>query len=139
MKYTLGFIGCGNMGGALVQAAAKTIGGTNIAICDHHEEKTATLQKAYGVTVTSAREIAQNSRFVILGVKPQKMQEAVAEVADVLQARDDVIIVTMAASLSIAAMRSFCGYNVPVIRIMPNTPGIPAAKPIMWWICLRKS
>ena len=39
MKYILGFIGCGNMGGALVKAAAKSVGGEKIAVCDYDNKK----------------------------------------------------------------------------------------------------
>ena len=53
MKYVLGFIGCGNMGGALVRAAAKSVDGQKIAVCDFDEKKTATLSKENGVCVLS--------------------------------------------------------------------------------------
>ena len=39
MQYQLGFIGCGNMGGALVQACAKKVDGKKIALCDFMPEK----------------------------------------------------------------------------------------------------
>jgi len=122
MKYTLGFIGCGNMGGALVQAAAKTLDGKTIAVCDYDKNKTSALEKACGVVTATATEIAQNARFVVLGVKPQVMQSAIVAFAAELRARKDVVIITMAAGLSIAAIRGFVGADLPMIRIMPNTP-----------------
>ncbi len=122
MKYTLGFIGCGNMGGALVRTACEEVVCNKIAVCDNDRQKTDVLEKNYGVTVTNIKEIAEHSRFVVLGVKPQMMQEMLASIAETLQARNDVVIVTMAAGLSIAAIRSFIGAKPPVIRIMPNTP-----------------
>ena len=45
MQYVLGFIGCGNMGGALVKAAAKRIGGDKIAVCDYDYKKAQALEK----------------------------------------------------------------------------------------------
>ena len=39
-KFTFGFLGCGNMGGALARAAAQALPGDRIAICDRHPEKT---------------------------------------------------------------------------------------------------
>ncbi|MBQ9728128.1 MAG: pyrroline-5-carboxylate reductase [Clostridia bacterium] len=122
MKYKLGFIGCGNMGGALVKAAAKTVQAETIAVCDHNENKTTALQSELGVCPVSIRELAQESKFIVLGVKPQRMQETLSEIADVVQERTNVTLVTMAAGLSIAAIRSFVGADAPVIRIMPNTP-----------------
>ena len=122
MKYTLGFIGCGNMGGALVQAAAKTLSGAQIAVCDFDKTKTDAMHKNYGVTVTDGNDIAKNAQFVVLAVKPQVMQSAIAGFAADLKARKDVTVITMAAGLSIASILSFIGADLPVIRIMPNTP-----------------
>ena len=122
MKYTLGFIGCGNMGGALVQAAAKRIDGNLIAVCDHHAKNVQRLQAQFGVVSASAQEIAEGSQFVILGVKPQAIKSTVAEISSILRARTSATLVTMAAGVSIAALQKYVGDSVPVIRIMPNTP-----------------
>lgn len=122
MQYELGFIGCGNMGGALVTAAAKKVDGKRIAVCDFDTAKTDKFHAELGVTVTNAQDIAQNAKFVVLAVKPQVMQSAIADFADVLKTRTDVVVVTMAAGLSIAAIRSFIGADLPTVRIMPNTP-----------------
>lgn len=122
MKYTLGFIGCGNMGGALVQAAAKTVDGGKIAVCDFDKAKVENFEKTLGAVGTTARDIAENAAFIVLAVKPQAMESAIADFADVLRARKDVVVVTIAAGLSIGAIRKFIGADLPVIRIMPNTP-----------------
>ena len=37
--YTIGFIGCGNMGGARAKAGAKSDEKNTIAVCDFVEEK----------------------------------------------------------------------------------------------------
>ena len=122
MKYTLGFIGCGNMGGALVQAAAKSVDGSKIAVCDFDKAKVEKFEKTLGAVGTTARDIAENAKFIVLAVKPQVMESAIADFADILRERKDVIVVTIAAGLSIGAIRSFIGTALPVIRIMPNTP-----------------
>ena len=127
MKYTLGFIGCGNMGGALVTAAAKSVQADKIAVCDHNAHKVSAQESALGVVVADGKEIAKHSRFVVLGVKPQAMQSAIAEIAEELCAREDVVMVTMAAGLSIQAIRGYIGKALPVIRIMPNTPVLVGA------------
>lgn len=122
MKYTLGFIGCGNMGGALVRAAAKSVNATKIAVCDHNQEKTARLSKETGVIESTAKEIAKYAKFIVLGVKPQVMETAISEIKEILQNRADAVLVTMAAGLSIGAIRAYAGTPFPTIRIMPNTP-----------------
>ncbi len=124
MKYVLGFIGCGNMGGALVRAAANAIGGDKIAVCDYDSKKAETLAKELGVTAVTANELAKDSKFVVLGVKPQNMEETLAPLQSILSARQDVVLITMAAGLSIAAIQTYAGAKLPTIRIMPNTPAM---------------
>ncbi len=121
MQYQLGFIGCGNMGGALAQAAAKTLVPNTIAVCDFCEEKVAAMS-ALGMTPSTAEEIAAQAKFVVMAVKPQFMQDAITPIANILRNREDITVITMAAGLSIQAIRSFIGKDLPVIRIMPNTP-----------------
>ncbi len=124
MKYTLGFIGCGNMGGALVRAASKAIGGENIAVCDYDNKKAEKFANELGVTALTAIELAKQSKFVVLGVKPQNMQETLVPLQDVLNKNESVVLITMAAGLSIAAIQAYAGKAIPTVRIMPNTPAM---------------
>ena len=122
MKYTFGFIGCGNMGGALITALTKKVAGQTIAVCDHTPAKAEKYAALYGAKVTTAEDIAQNADFVVMGVKPQVMQNALGEISPLLCARERVTVVSMAAGLSMSAIRGFIGKDLPIIRIMPNTP-----------------
>lgn len=123
MQYEIGFIGCGNMGGALVKAVAKTVPANKIAVCDYSKEKAETLAKTLGVSALSAEELAKNSKMVVLGVKPQNMQETVGEIAESLRENENAVVITMAAGVPISKICAFAGNeNLPVIRIMPNTP-----------------
>ena len=78
MKYTLGFIGCGNMGGALVTAAAKAVQAKHIAVCDYDKAKVEKFENELSVVGVTASELAKNAKFVVLGVKPQVMSAASA-------------------------------------------------------------
>ena len=124
MKYLLGFIGCGNMGGALVKAAAKAVPADKIAVCDYCATKAEALANDCGACVSTADEIASACKFVVLGVKPQNMEETLAPIAKILQDNNGVTLITMAAGVSAAAIRRFVGADLPVIRIMPNTPAL---------------
>lgn len=132
MKYQLGFIGCGNMGGSLVKAVAKAVDGKQIGVCDYCAEKAQALAYTCGVQATTANEIAKESKFVVLGVKPQNMQETLAPLQTALAENKEVVLITMAAGLSISAIQSFAGGNYPVIRIMPNTPACLGAGMILY-------
>ena len=121
--YTAGFIGCGNMGGALASAATKAIGGKNVFLSDFLEEKAISLSRETGANKSSNEDIAKNCKYIFLGVKPQVIFGTISEIAPVLKSRNDrFIVVSMAAGISIGAIKEAFGFEVPVIRIMPNTP-----------------
>ena len=123
MSYTFGFIGCGNMGGALAAAAAKTLPAGEIILADQSAARAKALAAKLGAASGTNETAAQNSRYLFLGVKPQMMAEMLAGIAPVLRARGDrFVLVSMAAGLPIARIQEMAGYAYPVIRIMPNTP-----------------
>ena len=121
MKFKAGFIGCGNMGGALARAAASSIGGEQIAVCDSDKAKSSLLCKECGATELLFEEIIDTCEFVFLGVKPQAMSNVLTPYTK--QINDSTaIIVTMAAALTIDYFEKQLGITRPIIRIMPNTP-----------------
>ena len=120
MQYKAGFIGCGNMGGALARAAANAACGI-IAVCDNDSAKTALICKECGTVSVDTQKIIQSSEFVFLGLKPQIMYDAVSPWVDIINS-SNTIIVTMAAGLSISFFKDTLKISRPIIRIMPNTP-----------------
>lgn len=118
----LGFIGCGNMGGALAAAGAKA-NCMELLLADKAEEKAAALAAKTGGKVCSNAEAAENADLIFLGVKPQMLAETLGEIKDVLKARKSrFVLVTMAAGTSMEKICELAGGEYPVIRIMPNTP-----------------
>ena len=63
----IGFIGCGNMGGALLRAVLCTIPAEAVLVADADEKKTEVF-KEYGVTVSTASAIAEDADYIVLGV-----------------------------------------------------------------------
>ncbi|MGN1048072.1 MAG: pyrroline-5-carboxylate reductase [Eubacteriales bacterium] len=121
MKYKAGFIGCGNMGGALLGAAVRSIGAENCCVCEKHPEKIEKFLSA-GASSLDDKGVAANSKFVFLAVKPQAMEKVVSGIVGELSANKDAVIVTMAAGMEISTLEGFLGGEFPIIRIMPNTP-----------------
>lgn len=119
----LGFIGTGNMGGALAQAAAKTVPGDAILLYDFLKEKAEALAANIGCRTAEHDTLAANARYIILGVKPQVLPAALKTLAPLLQTRNDrYICVSMAAGTEIAKIEALLCFRCPVIRIMPNMP-----------------
>lgn len=116
MKY--GFIGCGNMGGALCRAVAKTT--KDIAVSDFETQKAQNFAKELGITACDNNTIAQNCERIFLGVKPQVMAEMLGGIKNILGEKKPVLI-SMAAGLTTEKIKEFAG-DLPIIRIMPNTP-----------------
>ncbi len=117
MKY--GFIGCGNMGSALARAVAKNT--NDILLCDSDAQKADALAAQLSVKSGSITEVAENCERIFLGVKPQMMADMLGSISDILCDRKPVLI-TMAAGLKTDKISKMVGEDIPVIRIMPNTP-----------------
>ena len=124
MKHPVfGFIGTGNMGGALARAARRRLEGEQILLANRTEAKTAALAKELGASISNNQTIAGNADYVFLGVKPQMMKDLLKELGpELLARRDRFVLVTMAAGLTIGDIQTMAGGEVPVLRIMPNTP-----------------
>ena len=116
MKY--GFIGCGNMGGAIARALSKET--TDIAVADR-SGKAKALAAELGITYSDNAAIATTCDRIFLAVKPHMMADCLAPLSAVLADRKPLLI-TMAAGLEISQIEGFVGCKLPVIRIMPNTP-----------------
>ena len=121
--YTLGFIGTGNMGGAMARAASKKLCGEQILLANRTAEKARALAKDLGCAAADNATVCRESQYIVLGVKPQMMPGLLNELAPILRSREDrFVLVTMAAGLTVARIRELAGGEYPVIRIMPNTP-----------------
>ncbi len=119
---TIGFIGAGNMGGAIAVAVAKAVGGQNLRIADLDTEKAALLAASIGATAADSTAVVAQSDYIFLGVKPQVMETALTALRPGLAARTDKpVLISMAAGLTIDCIKAWSG-GLPVIRIMPNTP-----------------
>ena len=122
-KFTFGFIGCGNMGGALARASAKALTADHLAVCDTDPAKTAAFVKASLATAVELVEIAKESQYLFLAVKPQGLDKVMEQIAPILKARNDsYVLVSMAAGVSISRLEELAPQGCPIIRIMPNTP-----------------
>ena len=118
-----GFIGVGNMGGALAQAARRRLDGDRIVLSSHNPGKAGYLARKLEARTADNAAVAGEADYLFLGVKPLMMETVLAEIAPVLAGREGRFVrVSMAAGLSIADIRRMAGGEYPVIRIMPNMP-----------------
>ena len=120
---TIGFIGCGNMGGALAKAALKSVGAENIFVYDIDTKKSKAFADETDVNVADAEYIVLNCDYIFLGVKPQMLKSLFEKISPVLEERTtDFTLVSMAAGVSISSIQQMAQVDCPIIRIMPNMP-----------------
>ena len=115
---TYGFIGCGNMGGAIAKALSQAT--RDIYVCDR-SGKAAAFAEELGIHYSDPQDIAANCDRIFLAVKPHLMKGVLLPLREIL-AEKKPLLITMAAGLEIAQIEAFAGCELPVIRIMPNTP-----------------
>lgn len=122
---TYGFIGTGNMGGAVAKAAAKAVGGGNLFLANRTPAKAEALAAELGGQACDNGTAARQD-YIFLGVKPQMMAGMLEGIRPVLRERmekgETFTLVTMAASLTIEKIREMAGVEAPTVRIMPNLP-----------------
>lgn len=116
MKY--GFIGCGNMGGAVARALSKAT--TDILVTDR-SGKAKALAQELAVSYGDNETVAWECERIFLCVKPQMMAQVLAPLQGIL-AQTKPLLISMAAGLSLDKIQAMAGTTLPVIRIMPNTP-----------------
>lgn len=115
----IGFIGAGNMGGALAKAISK-FSETKVYIFDKNREKAEDLARLIGGFSASLEETVDSADFVFLGVKPNVIPDVAQAVGKI--AGKNTVIVSMAAGIKISKIEEALASALPVIRIMPNTP-----------------
>ncbi len=125
---TVGFLGAGNMAGALIEGSlrAGAIAKEALWASDVRDERLAELARAHGVRTTRDNvELLAACDVVVLAVKPQ----VVDRVLPVLEAklRDDAVLVSVAAGVPVSALEARLRAGARVVRTMPNTASIAGA------------
>ncbi len=122
---TIGVIGCGNMGSALVRGLIQKGGPKGILCFDPDRKKLSQLARRYGVQAAhSNREVAR-AKVILLTVKPQQMEQVLAEIRPYLEHRP--LLISIAAGIPTRWVERKVGPRMPVVRVMPNTPALVGA------------
>lgn len=119
----VGFIGCGNMGTAMVSGILKKglFRKDEIIVSNLTEAGTRRSREKLGVVTTmDNRQVAGESKILFLAVKPQFYQEVIGEIADLLT--EDQILVGIAPGKTLGWLEETCKKPMKVVRLMPNTP-----------------
>jgi len=127
LEQTLGFMGFGNMGRAIAGGLIETgvVSQRHIVVRDIDPAKCEDAERLGVNVAASTEELARQSNILVLAVKPQNMQEALEEIKPGLA--PDMLVISIAAGISIGYLQERLGANVRVVRVMPNTPALVRA------------
>lgn len=122
---TIGFIGAGNMGTAMIKGIIKgnITKPEQIYVFDPASETVNQLQSEFGVTkVSSSKDVVESCKIIIPAVKPSIIADVLGEIADMLTKNH--LIISIAAGITTQQLKSMVKDNCCVIRTMPNTPAL---------------
>lgn len=125
---TIAFIGAGNMASALVKGlVAQGARADRIIVSDLDQAKARSLARECAVRAAADnREAVGQAEVVVLAVKPQGMRGAVEEIAPALRGRG-VLLVSIAAGVTLRNLADWAGADQALVRCMPNTPALIGA------------
>lgn len=119
----LAILGAGVMGETVLSGLVRAgWDASRILATDRRPERQVELIERYGVTMLENAEAAARADTVILVVKPQDMVELLGEIAGAL--RPGTLVVSLAAGVDTASIEAGLGGDLPVVRVMPNTPAL---------------
>ena len=122
IEKTLGFLGYGNMGTAILEGLLDlgVVAADRVHIYDPSPDRCALAAAVNVRAATSPEVLADESDVLRLAVKPQTMDAALTQIRDNL--RPGVVIISIAAGITIDFIQTRLGGETRVIRVMPNTP-----------------
>lgn len=117
-----GFIGGGAMAEAMVKGllAKDVLERDAIYVSDHKSGRCQELKEKYGIHAeVGADNFVGLLDYVFMAVKPNAMEQAAAEIRELLGA--ETVVISLAAGYNLAKLADLFPHN-PVVRVMPNTP-----------------
>ena len=116
----IGFIGGGNMGGAIISGILRSGMDAEIHIVDSDPAKVAALEKKGVIPCESAQALAKECRYIFLAIKPQTFDAVLPSMKGYVT--EENVIVSIAAGITEDYLINTLGVNVPAVIVMPNTP-----------------
>ncbi len=125
---TLGFLGAGNMAGALIKGLihSRLVDASRIIASDLKPERLKQLEAAHGIkTTTDNHALARDVDVLVIAVKPQVVDKVLTAIGP--DVKQGTLVVSVAAGVPIAAIEARLPAGARVVRSMPNTPATALA------------
>jgi pyrroline-5-carboxylate reductase len=119
----IAILGAGKMGEALLSGLLRAgHPAAEVLAVARRPERAAELRERYGVQTPGAAEAAKTADTLVLAVKPQDMGTLLDEIAPFVPASADRLVISVAAGITTAFIGRRLTGDVPVVRVMSNTP-----------------
>lgn len=122
-----GLIGCGRMGRALVIGAieAGTLTASDVVVFDIEPAAVEALTKDHGVAgASSLKDVVSSCDTILLCTKPGDVNEVLREIATFGTEPNRILLVSIAAGVTISTIERTIFHHARVVRAMPNTPAL---------------
>jgi len=120
----IGCIGCGMMGGALMEGIARKFVPGNIFVTDADSAKAEAFASRVGVhALASNKDVVLKADVLFLAVKPMYVKSVLSEIRGAL--KENTLLISMAAGVTLDTLKSALGdegVKIHIVRIMPNLP-----------------
>lgn len=122
-QYQFGFIGMGNMGYAIVKGLLNKYPAEKITFSARNREKMEDVSARCGICFQESNRLcAEQSKYIILAVKPQQFDKVLADIRDVIT--HEQIVISIAPGITIDDLDHRIGKPCRIVRAMPNTPAL---------------
>ena len=119
----IGFIGLGNMGGSLARLVAQDERfRSELLLANRSRDKAEKIAAELGGQSASNAEVFAQANVIFLGIKPAQFADLLADYQEILEKRESILLVSMAAGLPLKTLEKLVPSHHRWIRIMPNTP-----------------
>lgn len=125
MDKIIGFIGAGNMAGAMIEGMINSnlIPPGNIIASSKTKATIQMMDTKYGIKTTlDNKEVTRASDFLVIAVKPYMYEEVLKEIRE--EIKDGAIIIAIAAGISTTYIEKLLGKEKLIVKAMPNTPAM---------------
>lgn len=118
----LGFLGTGNMGGAIIRGIAKSKLETKLFAYDKDADKLKALEKYGVIPCENEQELAKRCEYILLAVKPQVLGGVLDAIRPAVN--ENHVFISICAGITSEFIKEHTNSKVKTAVVMPNTPAM---------------
>ena len=122
MGNKLGFIGCGKMAKAIIKGVISSNSDFKITASTSSDLSAKKASEELNINVVCDNKfVADFADVIFIATKPNQVEIVLHEIKEIINNKK--LVVSIAAGVSTAKIQNILG-NIPIIRVMPNTPAL---------------